>query len=63
MLRFTVHRVSDLPTEIFLPDFHFGNGFEVWHSPGQLAVDETNDLLLFTSAGVGEQIVIIRKME
>lgn len=63
VLRFHVHRVTNLPTEIFVPDFHFGKGFDVWHSPGQLAFDEANDLLLFTSTGVGEQVIVIRKRD
>lgn len=62
-LRFKVHRVTELPTEIFVPDFHFGKGFEVWHSGGQLAFDAGQQLLLFTPSTPGEHTLVIRKKE
>jgi hypothetical protein len=49
-----------LPTEIFIPEFHFGNGFEVLSSAGRLKFDKESELLLFYPAGDGEQIVVVK---
>ena len=59
-LKFKADNSIPAPTEIFIPEFHFGKGFEVLHSPGELAFDRDNDLLLFYAESEGEQIVVVR---
>jgi hypothetical protein len=49
------------PTEIFVPEYHYGNGYEVLHTPGKLAFDVENSLLLFTPDNNQVQIIIIKK--
>ncbi|MFM8833710.1 MAG: hypothetical protein ACKOEV_08795, partial [Cytophagales bacterium] len=55
------NKSTSLPTEIFVPEFHFGKGFEVLHSSGKLLYDKKNYLLLFYPDGDGEQRILIRK--
>lgn len=50
------------PTEIFLPDFHYKNGFEAYSSAGTVNYDKDANLLLFTpKEAEKEQIIVIRK--
>lgn len=58
-LRFMADRSINLPTEIFIPRFHFGKGFDVNSSQGKLSFDKANDLLLFYPAQDGEQTIIV----
>ncbi|GMN06645.1 cellulase family glycosylhydrolase [Croceitalea sp. MTPC5] len=53
---------SKLPTELYLPDWHYGQGFTIHHSGGTLAYDKGNQLLLHYADTVGENIVIIKKL-
>ena len=46
VLRFKPNPLIDMPTEIFVPAFHFGDGFKVHSSSGRLTYDRRNDLLL-----------------
>lgn len=48
------------PTEIFLPDFHYGDGFEIYTSPGTVTFDKGQSLLLFTPKRDGEQTILVR---
>ncbi len=48
------------PTEIFLPDYHFGHGFTVFCTGGRLQWDEENNMLLYyPSAGHEDQTILI----
>ncbi|MFM7430636.1 MAG: cellulase family glycosylhydrolase, partial [Flammeovirgaceae bacterium] len=58
-LKFNVEKSINAPTEIFLPDFHFGKGFEVKHTNGKLLFDKKNSLLLFYPDAEGEQRVLV----
>jgi len=59
-LKFNSDKTINAPTEIFVPDFHFGKGFEVWSPKGQLAYDKQNEVLLFVADTEGEQVIIVR---
>jgi hypothetical protein len=50
-----------MPTEIFLPKHHFGKGYEVSFTNGELKYDRENDLLLYFPQGSGEHAVIVKK--
>lgn len=64
VLKFEVDKNINKPTEIFIPDFHYGNGYLVWTTGGKLIEDEKNDLLLFYPANdEKEQIVIVKGLE
>ena len=58
-LKFKADKAISAPTEIFVPEFHYGKGFIVTHSPGKLAFDKESELLLFYPEGEGEQVVVI----
>ena len=62
-LKFNAEKSINAPTEIFLPDFHFGKGFEVKHTNGKLLFDKKNSLLLFYPESEGEQRVLVRGKE
>jgi Glycoside hydrolase family 5 C-terminal domain/Cellulase (glycosyl hydrolase family 5) len=59
-LKFNTNKSIEAPTEIFLPDFHFGKGFQVQHSAGKLTFDKKKSLLLFYPDKDGEQRVLVR---
>ncbi|MEM7552236.1 MAG: cellulase family glycosylhydrolase [Bacteroidota bacterium] len=52
---------SDVPTEIFIPEWHFGEGFELYYSSGRVAFDKEAQMLLHYPENNGESILIIRK--
>ncbi|MEM7103233.1 MAG: cellulase family glycosylhydrolase [Bacteroidota bacterium] len=58
--RFEGDPTLDQPSEIFLPEFQYNEGFEVFHSPGTITWDEQNRLLKFEPSQPGEQTLIIR---
>lgn len=58
-LKFNAEKSILAPTEIFLPDYHFGKGFEVKHTNGKLLFDKKNSLLLFYPESEGEQRVLV----
>ena len=58
-LKFNAEKSIHAPTEIFLPDYHFGKGFEVKHTNGKLLFDKKNSLLLFYPESEGEQRVLV----
>ncbi|MBS1554169.1 MAG: cellulase family glycosylhydrolase [Bacteroidetes bacterium] len=58
-LKFKSDKITSHPTEIFLPEFHYGKGFEVQHTAGKLSFDKKNSLLLFVPDSEGEQRIRI----
>lgn len=58
-LKFKADRSIKAPTEIFIPRFHFGKGFEVYSSKGKLSFDNVNDLLLFYPDQDGDQTIVV----
>jgi Glycoside hydrolase family 5 C-terminal domain/Cellulase (glycosyl hydrolase family 5) len=61
-LKFKADKTIAAPTEIFVPSFHFKNGFEVHSSSGTLAFDKTHNLLLFYPEGEGDQFILVKGM-
>jgi Glycoside hydrolase family 5 C-terminal domain/Cellulase (glycosyl hydrolase family 5) len=59
-LKFKRNKSIDAPTEIFLPSFHFGSGFQVHNSPGKLAFDKKQSLLLFYPDTEGDQQIVVK---
>jgi hypothetical protein len=59
-LKFKRNKSIDAPTEIFLPSFHFGNGFQVYSTPGKLAFDKNQSLLLFYPDTEGDQQIVVK---
>jgi len=59
-LKLKRNKSIDAPTEIFLPSFHFGNGFQVHNSPGKLAFDKKQSLLLFYPDTEGDQQIVVK---
>ncbi len=60
-LKFKVDKSITAPTEIFIPSYHFKNGFEVISSAGKLEFDKSQDLLLFYPVGDGDQIIVVKE--
>jgi len=58
-LKFKRNKSIAAPTEIFIPKFHFGKGFEVVSSEGNLSFDKESDLLLFYPTNDGEQTIVV----
>jgi hypothetical protein len=59
-LKFKRNKSINAPTEIFLPSFHFGNGFQVYSAPGKLAFDKNQSLLLFYPDTEGDQQIVVK---
>lgn len=59
-LKFKADKSIPSPTEIFIPSFHFKNGFEVKNSAGKLEFDKSQDLLFFYPAGDGDQLIVVK---
>jgi len=50
------------PTEIFLPDYHYKNGFEVFTTHGSVSYDKDSNILMFVPENNSiEQTIVIRK--
>jgi len=50
------------PTEIFLPDYHYKKGFDVFTSKGSVSYDKDSNILMFIPEIKGvEQTIVIRK--
>jgi hypothetical protein len=50
------------PTEIFLPDYHYKNGFEVFTTKGSVSYDKDSNILMFVPENNSiEQTIVIRK--
>jgi hypothetical protein len=49
------------PTEIFIPPYHYANGFDVLVSNGKVNYDSTQHFLLYFPVGAGDHMMIIRK--
>lgn len=61
LVRYRHDPALDAPTDIFLPEYHYGDGFEVLTQGGTLAWNEKHDLLRFTSENEAtEQVIIVR---
>jgi Glycoside hydrolase family 5 C-terminal domain/Cellulase (glycosyl hydrolase family 5) len=59
-LKFKRDKSIDAPTEIFLPAFHFGDGFQVYSSTGKLEFDKNQSLLLFYPDTEGDQQIVVK---
>ena len=60
-LEFISDKTINVPTEIFVPDLHFIDGYTVSHTPGKLSFDKKNNLLLFNPETPGTHKIIITK--
>jgi len=64
LLEFTHDAKVATPTQIFLPNLHFANGFEILHTPGSFEWDKTNQTLVFRAEGNTEKHrVVVRKVQ
>jgi hypothetical protein len=61
LVRFNVEKLSEYPTEIFLPDYIYGDNFTVCSKETKLAFDKKERMLLCYPEKVGEQVIIIKK--
>ncbi len=59
-LKFKRNKSITAPTEVFLPAFHFGNGFQLHSTPGKLEFDKNQSLLLFYPSSDAEQQLVIK---
>jgi hypothetical protein len=58
-----IHDVSlKSPSEIFIPEYHYGKGYEVLFTNGKVAYDSTQRLLLYFPSGEGEHTLVVRKL-
>jgi hypothetical protein len=60
-LSFEVDLSIHEPAEIFLPAYHYANGFNVFVSEGNIAYDPDKHLLLYYPKGEGVKKIIVRK--
>jgi hypothetical protein len=62
-LKFSHDASVKSPTEIFIPEYHYGKGYEVLFTNGKLAYDTAHHLLLYFPAGEGEHTLVVQKLE
>lgn len=60
VIRFNVEKVSDYPTEIFLPEYTYGDNFTVSSKNTKLAFDKNERTLLCYPETIGEQIIVVK---
>ena len=62
LVRYTHDASIGAPTEVFLPAYHYDDGFTVQTKGGTLAWNEAHDLLRFTPSEEGdtEQVIVVR---
>jgi hypothetical protein len=64
VIRFMPDVSVPLPTELFLPDYHYQQGFQVYVSSGSLSFDKKARLLQFSPQKRDvEQTIVVRKIE
>ena len=56
---FTVDNPSDYPTEIFLPEYIYGDNFNVTSTAGKLTFDQEERILLFYPESKGQHLIIV----
>jgi hypothetical protein len=62
LLRYTPDYTIKQPTEIFVPEIHFGKGYTVHYNSGTLSFDNSRDILLLNTAeGNVTEITIVLK--
>jgi len=61
LVRFNVEKLSEYPTEIFLPEYIYGDNFNVCSKDTKLAFDKKERILLCYPENIGEQMIIIKK--
>lgn len=60
-IRYVPDASIDAPTDIFLPEYHYGEGFTVQTKGGTLAWNDIHDLLRFTPEDdETEQVILVR---
>ncbi len=61
LLRFTPDNTIQYPTEIFLPEFHFGKGYTAYTNSGKLNINNRRDRLYFRPVNdvVSEVIIVV----
>lgn len=61
-LEFIPDSTNVLPTEVFLPEWHYQNGFEVYATGGTLMFNDNADMLYYTPNNKSQaQRIVIRK--
>lgn len=60
-IRMDVKELSKYPTEIFLPEFTYGDNFKVYSKDARLAFDKTERILLYHPEKTGEHILIVKQ--
>jgi hypothetical protein len=61
LVRFKAEKLSGYPTEIFLPEYTYGENFIVYSKDTKLAFDKKENTLLCYPQNIGEQVIIIKK--
>jgi hypothetical protein len=61
LVRFNMEKLSEYPTEIFLPEYIYGDNFTVCSKDTKLAFDKKERTLLCYPETIGEQVIIIKK--
>jgi hypothetical protein len=60
LIRFSVEKLSVFPTEIFIPEYTWGDNFTVYTKDTRLAFDKNERTLLCYPETTGEHVLIIR---
>jgi hypothetical protein len=60
LIRFVVEKLSEYPTEIFLPEYTYGDNFTICTNGIKLAFDKKERTLLCYPETIGEQVLIIK---
>jgi hypothetical protein len=61
IIKFEAKGDLSYPMEIFIPDYVYGTGFDVFVTNGKLFVDKKENVLMYYPADNGEHVVVVRK--
>ncbi len=60
LIKFNSKSLTKYPAEIFIPDYIYGNSFEVYSTNGKLSFDKEERILMFYPSSKGEQTLVLK---
>ena len=62
LIKFNIETLTEYPAEVFIPDYVYGDSFEVYSTNGKLSFDKEERMLMFYPSAEGEQTIVLKGM-
>ncbi len=62
LIKFNIETLPEYPAEVFIPDYVYGDSFEVYSTNGKLSFDKEERMLMFYPSAEGEQTIVLKGM-